>query len=348
MKKTIIFLALFSFLFFGAGCVKVRVGTFDGGVYKSTNKGSNWQQKVDLLAISSQPKKIASVNITAMVFDPQDSKTIYIGTENRGAFVTFDEANSWQEIRNLPRGKVTAIAVHPFAKHIVYIAIGERIFKSSDCCRTWKTVYLENQPDIEITTLAIDRADPKKVLAGLSDGRLIRSMNSGSSWSILKDFHSSIKQILFNPHNTGIIYVSTKNAGLWKTTNGGADWKNLDESLKNFSGGRNVKKMIFDRNRSDSIITLSSYGILRTDNGGKDWTSYKLLYKPGKIKIYSFAINPQNSQEIYYTTEKTFYRTSNGGLDWQPKSLPTKRAGKFILVDPNNPSNIYLGVAKEK
>ena len=301
MKKAVVFLALFSLLFFGAGCVKIKVGRFDGGVYKSTNKGLNWVQKVDLLTVSSQPKKIAAVNVTAMVFDPQDSNTIYIGTKNRGAFVTFDGGDSWQEIKNLPRKKITAIAVHPFAKHIVYIAIGERIFKSIDCCRTWKTVYLESRPEVEVTSLAIDRADPKKIFAGLSDGRLIRSTNAGVSWSMLEDFHSAIKQILFNPHNTGIIYVATKRAGLWRTADGGKEWENLDKYLKDFSGGRDVKMMVFDKTGTDSLITLSSYGLLRTDDGGKTWTSYKLLYKPKKAKLTSFAINPKNSKEIYYT-----------------------------------------------
>jgi photosystem II stability/assembly factor-like uncharacterized protein len=346
MKKVILILILaFSFLLTGASCVRVKVGGFDGGVFKSTDKGLSWEQKVALMSVG-QPKTIAGVNTTVLLFDPQDSNTLYLGTKEDGLFVSYDGAQSWLEIEKLPKGQINAIAVDPRAKHIVYVGMGGKIFKSTDCCRNWQNIYLEAAPGVEISSLAVDSADNTKVLAGLSDGRLLCSTNSGISWVKIYEFGAKIKQILINSKDTKIIYVLTAGNGLWRSSDGGVSWQSLDKGLQNYPGARDADRMIFDPTKPDSLLISSSYGLLRTNDGGQTWIDYKLLIQPHRVRITSFAINPKNPQEIYYTTATTFYRSLDEGKNWQTKSLPSKRMPVIMLVDPNNPNTIYLGVLK--
>ncbi|MGC9048933.1 MAG: hypothetical protein ACP5IX_01800 [Patescibacteria group bacterium] len=345
MKKTILISLLVSLTLVGASCVKVKVAAFDGGVFKSIDKGLSWQQKVALLGIG-QPKTIAGVNVSFLTFSPHDSNVLYLGTKENGLFVSYNGGDSWQGVEKLPRSTINAVAPDPKLKHIVYVGIGGRIFKSIDCCQNWQNIYLEAVSGVEVTSLAVDPVDNSKILAGLSDGRLLRSVNGGSSWSTLYDFRAKIKQILINPKNAQIIYVNTQGTGLWRSSNGGVDWQNLDEPLKKYPGGRDIEWIIFDQNKDDAIVTSSSYGLLRSDNGGQEWFDYKLLLQPGRMKISAFAFNPNNPNEIYYSTATTFYRSFDGGRNWQTKSLPSKRVPVFMLVDPNNPSVIYLGVMK--
>lgn len=345
MKK-VIFISLLTLLTFsGQACVKVKVAGSDGGVFKSVDKGLRWEQKVALLGIG-QSKTISWVNVSVLLFDPQDSNTLYLGTKEDGLFVSYDGAKSWQEIEKLPRGMINAVAVDPRTKHTIYVAMDGKIFKSNDCCRSWQNIYLEAASGVEITSLAVDPADSSKILAGLSDGRLLRSTNGGSSWTKFYEFDARIKQILINPKNSGIIYIVTAGNGIWRSSDGGANWQSLDEGLKNYSGARDAEWMFFDPNKPDSLLTVSSYGLLRTDNGGQSWFDYKLLIQPHRIKIYSFAINPKNSDEIYYATATTFYRSFDGGRNWQTKPLPSKRVPVILLVDPNEPNILYMGVVK--
>lgn len=345
MKKLAFILSMLTiFIFSGVSCVKVKVGSFDGGVYKTIDKAEHWEQKVALLSIDGG-KSIAGVDVLSLVFDPQDSQTLYLGTKKNGLFVSYNGGDSWQSVEKLPAGPIKAIGVNPQAKHIIYVAIGGRIFKSNDCCRNWQNVYLE-ATGAEVLSLAIDPADYSKILAGLSDGRLLRSVNGGASWATMYDFQGPVKQILINPKNSGIIYIVTAGRGLWRSADGGANWQNLDEYLRDYSGSRDVIWMIFDPTKPDSILTASNYGLLRSDDGGRTWFDYKLLLKPGRTKIYSFAINPKNPNEIYYSTATTLYKSSDDGKNWRTKSLPSKRAPIIMLADPNNPNVLYLGVQK--
>jgi photosystem II stability/assembly factor-like uncharacterized protein len=347
MRKVFLILSFIflASLFFGASCVRVKVGKFDGGIFKSIDKGLTWEQKVALLS-TTPGKTISAVNTAVLVFDPNDSNTLYLGTREDGLFVSYNSAESWLEIERLPKEKINAIAVDPKAKNIVYVGIGSRIFKSTDCCRSWQNIYIETVPNVEITSLAVDPLNNAKILAGLSDGRLLESNNGGYSWVKIFDFGSSLKQILINQKDPTNIYVLTAGRGIWRSKNSGLDWENLDQKLVKYPGARDAYQMLFDLSKSNSILISSSYGLLRSDDGGETWEEYKLLIQPKKAKIHAFALNPKNPLEIYFATANTFYRSFDGGKNWQTKSLPTKRAPKFILIDQNNPNIIYLGVEK--
>jgi photosystem II stability/assembly factor-like uncharacterized protein len=346
MKNKILFLGLISsLLLVGAGCGKVQVVSNDGGVYKSFDNGTKWEQKTAVLSVG-QPKSISNFNVAKLTFDPVDSNSLYLVSTDGRLFVTFDAAESWQEITKAPKGAINSLALNPQTGESVYLAVGNKIYKSDCSCHNWQNIYLEALPNIQVTSLAIDGGDTNKILAGLSDGRIIKSGDGGNNWSTFYDFKNKIAQIMFNPNNTAIIFVNTIGGGLWRSDDAGNTWQNLDQNLKNFRGGRDVALMIFDPTRPNSLVTSSVYGLLRSDDGGQDWTDYKLLSQPGKAVISAFGFNLKNPSEIYYTTNNTLYRSYDGGSKWQTKSLLSKRTPTALLIDPSNPHVLYLGLAR--
>jgi len=350
MKKTILTLIIlsFTFIFLGASCVKVRIAESGLGVFKSFDKGESWQAKNSLFSLGPENKTLTGAEVTVLFFDPQDPGTIYLGTKSDGLFASYDGGESWQLLKKVSGKSVQAVAVDPRAKQIVYFATSNQIFKSSDCNRSWQTVYLETIPELEITDLAIDNYDSAKIYAGFSDGRLIRSNNGGSSWVILNNFQSSVKQILINPQDTRLLYVVTSRDGIFRSNDLGATWHSLDKSLEAFYGARDIAKGVFDPTKKDALIIATQYGLLRTDNQGESWSAYKLLSQPGQVKIYSLAVNPKNPREIFYTTQSGFYKSFDNGENWFTKSLPGKKMAVAILIDPANPNLIYLGFASLK
>ncbi len=345
LKNFIFILMVFTFL--GAACVRIKPVAIDGGVFSSLNKGDAWQQQVALLSVG-RPQNIAHVNTNFLIFDPQDSSTLYLGTRENGLFVSHDSGASWLAATRLLSGSIDALAVDPKAKNVVYAGIGNRIFKSTDCARNWREVYLEGAPGVKITALIVDPFENSKIYAGLSDGRLLRSANGGLSWGEgFRAFPGAIRWILVHPQNNNF-YVGTVGAGFWLSKDRGENWENISSKLQNFPGAGEVELAIFDLTKNNSLVILSPYGILRSDDGGETWSDYKLLIQPGRVKILSFAFNPRNPDEIYYVTASAFYRSVDGGKRWQTKSLPSGRLPSVLLVDPNNPNLLFLGVFKPK
>jgi photosystem II stability/assembly factor-like uncharacterized protein len=351
IKKIKISLLFFSFVFLifsGASCVRFEQPQADGGVFKSTDKGETWQQKVQIA--TGDPKKkatISNVNVVLMVMDPQNNQTIYLGTTENGLYFTNDGGESWQRTA-FQKGRINAIAIDPKTTCNIYVATGNKIYKTADCIKTWSEIYVETRPNQMVTSLAVDFYDPKIIYAGLSAGELLKSTDEGASWSVIKRFDDKILKILFSAHDSRIIYVATQRNGLWKSTDAGAGWISLNSGIEAFPGAFDFKDLILDLSKKDTLILVSKYGLLKTVDGGSTWQPINLLTPPESIDIFSIAVNPQNGNEIYYGTATTFYKSVNGGERWIPRRLPTGRAATFLLVDPQNPNIIYLGTTKFK
>lgn len=339
MKKRLIVILLF-ILIMVSGCVEVKRGSLDGGVYKSVDGAEHWWQKIVFLSLPQETNVLDNVEITELVFDPQDTGTIYLGTKKNGLFVSFDAAESWERVRRLPLGKINAVAVDPQAKHIVYVAVNNRIFKTRDANRTWEDVYLEAMPEVEIASLAANHLFSHFIYAGLSDGRFIKSEDGGGSWTNLHNFEGKIEQILINPHNVQMMYLMVKDKGVYRSENQGASWVSLEE---NYQSG-NPEQIILNQNFSDALLMVKDNGLFHSENGGRNWNEYKLVSSGRGLKIYSLVVNPHNPDVIYYTVQKAIYKSVDGGKNWIIKSLPSKRIPVKMLIDLVNPNVLYLGL----
>ncbi len=346
MRKTKIFLifSLFFLFVFLNGCtVKPK---YSNGVFKSIDSADSWQQKVNICSLENEVRALDRVDVNALVLDPQDNKTIYLGSKKQGLFVSFDAAESWQKIRTFPKGEIMSIAVHPRSKHIVCVAVDNQVFRTLDAGRTWQIIYLEAIPKVIINNVTVDPLNPQRIYLGLSDGRLIRSEDDGFSWATINNFKDQIREVLVNAYDTQRIYVSTSQKGIFRSDNRGLDWISLSESLKGYSGAQKIAKIIFQSYEPEVLISANDYGLLRTNDSGETWTEYKLLTDHGKVKIISFAVYMPDPNIIYYVAldKNVVFQSIDGGLNWTPKSVSTKNQLSQLIIDPFNPNILYLGM----
>ena len=340
------FLLGFILVFSLGGCIQIKTN-IDGGIYKSFDRADSWKKAIAVPTIDQTIKTIGNVQATTLIFDPQDSQTLYLGTKQNGLFYTYNGGNYWQSVSNLPAGLIRAVSVDPKDKAKVYVAIGNSIYTSNDCCRGWKKIDFDSQPSSTITSLMIDNYNPAQIYAAFSDGRLLLSTNYGQSWSMLHAFDKTIKQLLINPHDTRLIYVFTSTK-LYKSSDMGQSWDDLTAGLESYGKLKGFSQAIFSLAQPDALVLINQYGLIKSSDGGKTWENYQLVSQPNQITIYSVAVNPHNSNEIYYATNRAIYRTRDGGIHWVSKSLPTSQAPVFFLVDPDNTNQLYLGVIKVK
>lgn len=356
-KKIFTFIFLLFIPLFLTGCIKVNFegsGSGSGGIFKSTDAGNTWEQKVSLASQDKKEKQnVGRINLTKMFFSLDDSKIIYLGTKENGLYVTFNGGDEWRNIF-IPSGEINDIAIDPKNKNIIYIAYYNKIYKLLNQEKELQEIFIENQDKRFITSLAIDWGNPRKIYAGTSDGSLLQSLNSGQSWSAIESFNkknetkNKINKILINPFDNRIAYAITANAGIFRSGDQGKNWQNITLGLENYAGGKNIFDVTFDLSKKEGLLLATTYGLIKTDDGGKTWKDFKLLSLPGTIKIYSVAINPKNSKEIYYGINGAIYKTNDNGFTWTAKKMPTSNAIKVLLIDPKTPATIYAGLSKDK
>ena len=319
----------------------------DGGVFKSVDRGGEWQHTV-AVPTPAGVKNFASANVRTLAIDPQDHLAVYAGTEENGLLYSFDGGQSWKQAKDVSAGFVTAVAVDPNDTCAIYASVSHRIVKSTDCNRTFKEVYREPSEQTLITALAIDPFDSRRIYAGTIKGTLLKSADGGRTWTheaLLS--RARVVDILPDPRKEKVRYVALAGRGIWKTENGGAAFAELKNELKPIKGAGEIQRLILDPATPDGLILAAKHTIAQSRDGGKTWKALTLI-SPESVEIYTVAVNPADSSHLYYGTSTTFYRSFDGGQTWSTKKLPTSRAASALIVDPEEQSTIYLGAREVK
>ncbi len=315
----------------------------DGGLWKSSDNGKTWSQSVSMPTISGKPIRLDKAEISRIVFDSQDPAAVYLSTNNYGIIYSYDSGKTWNQFKQLNSGTVKSIAVDPKNKCLIYALNKNVIYKTVDCGREWKNIYYHQNQEVVLNDIAIDPNNSSIIFVVNSSGEILKSLNAGASWDASYRLKDNILDLLIDPRDSRLVYAATAKSGIFKTVDGGVIWASLGEGLKSYSGSQGYVKMIFDSAVKDSLIFISKYGMLKTGNGGVSWSIIDLLPAPKSTAIYSLAINPKNSNEIYYTTATTLVSSADGGKTWTSSKLPFTKLPSALAVDPANGSNLFLG-----
>jgi len=350
MKKKLHFILLIFVLpMFLTGCIfKVKTqAPPDGGIYRSLDSATTWEQKSSLMKVGAESTSFSNQNVLWLYQDPTDSRTIYASTREQGVFVTWDGGDSWRPVLT-NKGNIISLAVDHKSPCTIYAAAAKEIFKSIDCGRKWESVFFEKRNNATITKIYIDPEDQTRIFMGTNvsnRGEIILSQDSGQSWQVIKpNFNSAVTGIKINPKNPRIMYATLRN-GFQRSPDKGLTWENLSPRFTelDLKNADEVYALEFLPEFEDGLLIASKYGLLRSENSGADWQAYILLQQPNTINIKGLALNKQNTNEIYYCTDKGIYRTVDGGANWTTIKSPTSRQIRTCMLNPENPNTLYIG-----
>ena len=142
-------------------------------------------------------------------------------------------------------GRISAIeGVNEDGKTLYIGTAGGGIWKTTNGGASFKPVF--DKYCQSIGALAIDQKNPKTVYAGTGESNmrnsvsigngLYKTTDGGDNWvKIGLDSTEHIARIIIDPRNSNTLYVAapgplwsdSKHRGLYKSTDGGASWKNI-------------------------------------------------------------------------------------------------------------------------
>jgi photosystem II stability/assembly factor-like uncharacterized protein len=321
----------------------------DGGVFRSADGGLTWSQQILIPSVTGAPGSIAGVSSLDMVMDPSDNKALYLATLNKGILYSYDQANTWQIVRNsnISKKTILTLAVDPKNKCQLYSVSGNKLFKSEDCGRNWIESYSDNKQDLVIVSLKIDNYDSSKIYFVTDRGDVIKSEDFGKSWRTIINIKRSIKRIVIDPTDSRIIFIATNRGEIYRSMDSGSNWTELKDNFKKFNFDRSFRDLVAIPSLNGAYLLATKYGLLKTVNYGDDWTEIKLLTPKKEAVINSVAIDYKNPNLIYYITDSTFYRSQDGGQNWSSNELPTTRRGWRLLADPLQEGLLYLALRQD-
>lgn len=313
-----------------------------GSLFRSDTGGVTWVPKSSIMGVA-KVGNFSQAKISTIEVDPNDSSTYYVGTSDTGMFYSYDSGESWLWVKSLAKSYVRSIAIAPKYKCTIFTAIDNKLYKSIDCARSWVQTYYDNDPLVTINSVVTDPKDGSKVYMATSRGEVIKSNDWGESWRTINRFDSKVLKLFINPKNGSYLYAGTANDGLSLSVNGGLTWQSLKQSLEQFNDGI-VKDLTFSGESTAKLYIATKYGLLKSDNNGRNWAKIDLITPKEKAVINALAIDPTDDNNIYYTTNTTFYNSKDGGKNWTSKKLPNSRVGWVLSINPANTKQLFLGM----
>src|SRR5215211_8607452 len=231
-------------------------GATGGGVWKTTDGGSNWKNISD---------KYFGGSIGAVATAPGDESILYAGQgENtmrgnvseglNGMWRSDDGGRSWRNIGLKDGRHIIRIVIHPKNPDIAWVAVMGHLFgpnetrgvyKTHDGGKNWKRVlYVNNQTGA--SDLVMEPGNPDVFYAGM--------------WRALRTPHS--------------MESGGEGSTLWKSIDGGETWKNISSKKGLPKGLWGIVGVAVAPSNPDKIYALvenANGGLFASSNGGETW-----------------------------------------------------------------------------
>ena len=299
----------------------IYVATASGGIWKTENEGTIWEPIFD---------QEMSTSIGDIAIAPSDHNIIWVGTGEAnifrsshpgcGIYKSIDGGKTWEHLGLTDTNTIARIIIHPKNPEVVYVAASghewtfnqERgVFKTTDGGNSWSKILYVNEQTGAID-LVMDPRDPETLYA--------------ATWQRIRKKWNDPRN---EPDYTG--------SGIWKTTDGGKNWKPANNGLPEARFRGRIGLDLCLKKPEVLYALVDNYEVSREPTEEERMDAYGLP-ATGIIK------------------GATVYRSDDGGESWKLTAPTTEAMKKYlenhsgtygwvfgqIKVDPSDPETVYI------
>ena len=205
------------------------------------------------------------------------------------------------------------------------------------------------------TTLQFGAAGGDKSAARLNPA-LLRSLNGGLDWedsSVVENpkaaFPARLLALAFHPTDANFMLLGTKGAGLWKTKNGGAFWKKVEDKNELILVNADIQKISFSESEPQILYVAAFQGkrgrLFKSMDGGESFSESYFVTADG-YTINDFYVHHKNPDLVILATgQGGVLESRNGGKTWRVVRW-FSGAVETLLVNPLDVKEMVVQVSR--
>lgn len=258
------------------------VGAVGGGIWRTVTGGATWTPLDDFLP---------AIGVNSLAMDPVDPDVIYAGTgegffntglpgssnnafrRGAGIFLTEDAGQTWNQLPSTVNPNfyfVNRIAICPTNRDLILVATNDGIFRSTNRGVAFSLVQAGKTFD-----LRFHPTDPLRLIAGRSNGQVMRSSDGGVTWQTGSGTTGSRVELAYHKANPQVVYAAISANGrirIFRSLDGGATFT-LRTSGQGITTYVNYNSALWvDPTNMDRLI-LGGVNLYRSTDGGITLTS---------------------------------------------------------------------------
>ncbi|RLD44447.1 MAG: hypothetical protein DRJ05_01410 [Bacteroidetes bacterium] len=329
----------------------IYTGSPGGGLWKTTDGGSNWTVLTDQNAV------LGVSDALVIAGSSTSTDTIYIGTGDRdvgsmwslgggqsndnnsiGILKSVDGGNSWSTTgltySASQKRTINRMLLDPDDNNTLYAATSVGLYKSTDAAASWTQIYSTEFVDIQFKP-----GDAQTIYASSYAGKIYYSTNGGTSWSTALDVYSAGGrriEIAVSANEPTWVYALIANSsnalyGIYKSTNSGATFSlvfNSSNMLGWYCDGSGTTGQAWydlaiaaDPNNADNVF-IGGVNTWKSDDGGSTWTITNMWSgtcsgAATEVHADKHYLAYQNStSNLFECNDGGLYKTTDNGANW--------------------------------
>ncbi|UCH92757.1 MAG: hypothetical protein JSV88_21010, partial [Candidatus Aminicenantes bacterium] len=309
----------------------------DGGIYKTTDGGTNWLDLSNGLVITQFYRMGSSfTNPELLIGGCQDNGTNIYDSGNWEAAifgdgmeciidysnenVMYGETYSGEIRKSTNKGQtftaltslppygtgawVTPYVMHPTDNNTLYAGFSD-VYKTTDAGSTWTTISTNLTGGTNLTSLCVAPSDPNYIYAATGT-QIWRTTSGGPPWTEITsglpdNYITYITVANEDPDKVWVTFSGyIEGNKVYASTNGGASWSNYSTGLPNIP----INCIVYKNYSNDALFVGTDLGVYYRDNDMTGWEDYS----EGLPNVIV------NELEISYTSDKLIAATYGRGM----------------------------------
>ncbi|MCH8090153.1 MAG: glycosyl hydrolase [Chloroflexi bacterium] len=343
-------------------------GACAGGVWKSTDGGTYWEN------VSDGFFKTASVG--AIAVSEADPNVVYAGmgescirgdvSHGDGVYRSTDRGKTWVHAGLEDTRHIARIRIDPKDPDLVYVAaLGHAfgpndqrgVFRSGDGGRSWEQVLFRSERAGAID-LSLDPSNPRVLYAALweaqrtpwslvsggHDSGIFRSEDGGDTWEEITHnpgLPGGLKGrigVAVSPARSGRVWatIEAEDCGLFRSDDGGATWELMSDN-RDLQGRPWYYQHVFADPRDPDTVWILNYKCWRSVDGGRTFTEVSTTHDDN----HDLWIDPVDPRRMIEGNDGGASVSFNGGESWS--TIYNQLTAQFYHVAADNqfPYRVY-------
>lgn len=301
----------------------------EDGLFLTKDGGRQWQQI-----------KLEASSFSTVSMDPSNSKLIYLGAifEDKGViFISKDDGRTWTKSSFLPKTNwsiksvwkgisnktVNIIAPHPLYQNSLLVGTNSALFKTDNQGRSWKPVD-KTFHRRDIKGIEINPKNPNEVYVRVG---VYEDLTSFKIYNI-EDREQAEK------------LEKAKGAGVYKSTDFGETWRQLDAYYADPSEGG----VFVDEYNPNNVYAIFARKILSTKNGGETWKEFFWTHNEplmSNVGLERLVIGGESS-ELFLAGRQGLWHSEDTGGHWHERNVGFIGSEVVDIVKAND-GTLYAG-----
>ncbi len=322
---------------------------------------------------------LTSGRVIDIAVHPTNKDTWYVAAAAGGVWLTQNHGITFEPIfDNYGSYSIGCLAIAPSNPNTVWVGSGENnnqrsvsygdgIYKSVDGGKSFANMGLKNTEHIGKIVVHPTNENIIWVAAygplWSSGGErgVYKTTDGGATWTrtLFVSEHTGISEIAIDPNNPDILYAAAHQrrrheytyigggpeSGLYKSTDGGATWKEINSGLPKGDMGRvGLAVSPADANVVYAIVEAryNKGGVFRSNNKGETWSKQGSFSTSGNY-YQEIICDPKDVNKVF-AMDTYMHHSTDGGKNFEPTGEKNKHVDNHcIWIDPSNTNHWLVG-----